>query len=293
MTTETNGIGASPGGNAPPPVSSGPPMNGGAVAVTTYQDIADAISWLQQFQATVKSFADAGYQDQSPPSYVTAFLQNFGYGPSQLQSHGPMTVQLLNELALARTNVTNLSGQLNATNAQLIAAQTIIKQFYDAAGYKDQYSVDPATVQTSIAHAVAYQAGHQAAGGGATGGGATPPPQQGGTQITNVNPPATGFSMTTIIAGIAALAVVGGGIWWWYSSQKKKKAKEKGPFSRPTVPSPAPAFAEDTDSSEAPRPARRSFPMSSRPGNATARALMPRSTQARGALGPARAGRRP
>jgi hypothetical protein len=294
MTTDTNGtIGASSGGGTVlPPISNLPPVSGGVVP-TTYPDIADAIAWLQQFQATVKSFADAGYADQSPPSYVTSFLQNFGYGPSQLQSHGPMMVQLLNELTLARNNIANLSDQLNAVNAQMTAAQTIIKQFYDAAGYKDQYNVDPATVQTAIAHAVAYQIGHQAAGGGSGGVSPMPSSGSGGTQITNVNPSAGGINMTAVIAGIAALAVVGGGIWWWYASQKKKKAKAKGSFSRPTVPSPVPAFAEDADPSEAPRPVRRSFPMSSRPGNATARALMPRSTQARGALGPARAGRRP
>jgi len=109
------------------------------------------------------------------------------------------------------------------------------------------------------------------------------------------NAPLPLFNTTTILAGIAALAVIGGGIWWYTNEQKKKKqlgpgqSHRTGPMSqRTTVPSPAPSMEEQLP--PASRPARHSFPMSSRP-NATARALMPRSTQAR-ALPPGRTGKR-
>jgi len=221
-------------------------------------------------------------------------------GPSvtpRLQALGQSLTSIDGQAATTATNFTSTYGAANAlatdyqtlqqTNQQLASDKQqygqAIQTLYAAAGYTD-YATPIGTVASAVgAMKTQTQAQQQQI-------------QQLQQQIQKLQsaapapPPAVPMPLlntTTIIAGIAALAVIGGGIWWYTNQQKKKK--QLGPMSqRPTLPSPAPSMAEQLP--PASRPARRSFPMSSRP-NATARALMPRSAQAR-ALPPGRTGKR-
>lgn len=167
-------------------------------------------------------------------------------------------------------------GAIQTANQQLTQA---IQTLYAAAGYTD-YTTPIGTVaatiggqKTQITQLQAQVAQLQKP---------TPTPTPTPVAPVVVAPVATPLlNTTTIIAAVAALAVIGGGIWWYTHEQKKKKLGQLPMSRRPTMPTGAPALGMGEQPAAAQRPVRRSFPMSSRP-NATARALMPRSVQARG-----------
>ncbi len=191
------------------------------------------------------------------------------------------------QAATAATNFTNAYtaantlatdyGALQTSNQQLAQA---LQTLYAAAGYTD-YTTPIGTVAAAVGAQQAKIAALQQQITQLQQKPAPPAPAPVPIAPVVVAPVATPLlNPTTIIAGIAALAVIGGGIWWYTSAQKKKKLGMLPTSRRPTMPSAAPMMGEQQPAS-AQRPARRSFPMSSRP-NATARALMPRSVQARG-----------
>jgi len=178
--------------------------------------------------------------------------------------------------AAANTLATDY-GALQTSNQQLAQA---LQTLYAAAGYTD-YTTPIGTVAAAVG---AQQTKITALQQQITQLQQKPaPPAPAPIAPVVVAPVATPLlNPTTIIAGIAALAVIGGGIWWYTSSQKKKKLGMLPASRRPTVPSGAPMLGMgEQQAAPAQRPVRRSYPMSSRP-NATARALMPRSVQARG-----------
>jgi len=207
----------------------------------------------------------AGSSDMAIGPAVTPTLQALGQSISSIDG----------QAATAATNFTNAYQAANNLASNYQAVQTANQQLtqalqtlYAAAGYTD-YTTPIGTVASAIG---AWKTkAQQPAPAPAPAPAPVPTP---GTTTTTITTPAPMFNTSTLIAGIAALAVVGGGIWWWYSSQQKKK-QLPAMSQRRTLPSPAPAMGEPA------APVRRSFPMSSRP-NATARALMPRSAQARG-----------
>ena len=229
---------------------------------------------------------------QNAPQFssIQDALQYLG---THLQTNDPVTVNnnyaavnyvgaqvqsLQNQLADANRIVTTLQTKaqddqsaITTLQGQITAGQQVLKQLYTAAGYTD-LNVSPDTVSTTIAHAVAYQAGALQA----------TPPASPPTNVT-VNPPNPILNTTTIIAGVLALAAIAGGIWWYTSKKKKNKDLSSRP-TRPMMPAPE-AFEDDEeeyedeeDEEEDEPPVRRKYPMMSRASHsmATTKALMPR-----------------